>query len=124
MNLGRNESEHPAFQTPYSPRNPTERLAQSESSTRAAEFVEAMDFSKLSSQDINFIKMKGALTLPSSPVLDDLIRRYFLWVHPCLPLLDEGEFLQAYRRYRSEKISLFLLQAMLFASCAVSFSTL
>lgn len=57
--------------------------------------------------------------MPLKEGLDHLLRQYFRYVHPILPLIDEVEFWHAYAHTRA-CIPIILLQAMLFVSCAVS----
>lgn len=76
----------------------------------------------LSPTQIHALESKRCLHLPSGSILDEFIRQYFLYVHPCLPLLDEGHFWSIYHG-RSENltptVSLALFQAMLFAASRV-----
>ena len=85
-------------------------------------FVETEPFSHLVPEDFKFLDFKGCFHLPAKPVLDELVRSYFLHVHPALPLIDECEFWEAYLSidHSQHRFSLFVLRAMLFASCAVS----
>ncbi|KAL2850619.1 fungal-specific transcription factor domain-containing protein [Aspergillus pseudoustus] len=70
------------------------------------------------SRRVTFVRSQGALRVPIQAVLDVFTRHYFLYVHPCLPVVDEALF---WRKYRSVdgsagKISTLLFQAMLFAT--------
>lgn len=81
--------------------------------------------SHMSPQDVNFLEQQTCFRVPTRPALDELVREYFLHVHPSLPIIDEGTFWEMYTyraRNPTEKpgLSLFLFQAMLFASCSVS----
>ena len=72
--------------------------------------------------DLEFLEAQGCFSLPPRPLLDPFIRTYFLYVHPNVPLLDEADFWDMYTRpdissVEINRISLFLLRAMLFASC-------
>ncbi|KAL2820323.1 fungal-specific transcription factor domain-containing protein [Aspergillus granulosus] len=67
---------------------------------------------------VTFVRSQGALRVPIQEVLDIFTKHYFLYVHPCLPVVDEALF---WRKYRSVdgsagKISTLLFQAMLFAT--------
>ncbi|PKY06946.1 hypothetical protein P168DRAFT_278962 [Aspergillus campestris IBT 28561] len=44
-------------------------------------------------EDLAFLQAKGALTLPSPELREELIKAYFKYVHPSLPVLDHNEFL-------------------------------
>lgn len=79
----------------------------------------------LSQQDVHFLDLKGCLRLPPKVILDEFMRLYFLHVHPRLPLLDEGSFWTTYCLDPApdppdQGISLLLMQAMIFATSAVS----
>ncbi|EXA34695.1 hypothetical protein FOVG_14112 [Fusarium oxysporum f. sp. pisi HDV247] len=87
------------------------------------------DMSGLEPDDIRYLESRSCLSVPTPDALDDFIREYFLHVHPGLPLLDEAQFWAVYSGDKEPcgepTISLFLFQAMLFASCSfVPFSTL
>lgn len=76
-------------------------------------------------QDVDFMEAEGCFHLPTRSILDQIIRQYFLHVHPLLPLLNEGDFWEMYYNKRAEgeeplKMSLLLFQAIMFASCNVS----
>ncbi|KAH7127308.1 fungal-specific transcription factor domain-containing protein [Dactylonectria macrodidyma] len=75
--------------------------------------------------DPEHLHLNGCFHVPVQPILHNFFRHYFLYVHPMLPILNEGDFW--------DKISLaetlgdstripvvppVLLQAMLFASCS------
>lgn len=86
-----------------------------------------LDFqSNLPPQDVNFLEQQVCFRVPARLALDEMIREYFLHVHPSLPILDEGKFWEMYTYQRNVNskerpgISLFVFQAMLFASCSVS----
>ncbi|KAL4867675.1 fungal-specific transcription factor domain-containing protein [Aspergillus spectabilis] len=67
---------------------------------------------------MTFVKARGVLRVSIQEVLVVFTKHYFLYVHPCLPVVDEAVF---WRKYRSVdgsagKISPLLFQAMLFAA--------
>ncbi|KAL5336909.1 fungal-specific transcription factor domain-containing protein [Aspergillus crustosus] len=82
-------------------------------------------------EDIQYLSLKGCFFVPAGEVLDEFIRKYFLYVHPCLPVMDEAEFWKMYYHTPSHDfsphleacngetngINLLAFQAMLFASC-------
>lgn len=88
------------------------------------DFIETESISHLAPEDVKFLEYKGCFHLPARPVLDELVREYFLHVHPVFPVIDEKLFWEAYSpastRNTEYKISLFVFRAMLFVSCAVS----
>jgi hypothetical protein len=79
------------------------------------------------SDDVNFLESQGCFRVPTQPVLDEFMREYFLHVHPSLPIINERNVWEmythrAFNQSRSPRISLFVFQCMLFASCSVSLS--
>lgn len=67
--------------------------------------------------------------MPIRPFLDDLVQHYFLYIHPFLPLINEGDFWELYCDKSCDPpkrpMSLLLFQAMLFAACTfISESTI
>ncbi|KAL6399879.1 Cutinase transcription factor 1 beta [Ilyonectria robusta] len=83
-----------------------------------------VDLSLLSELDAQFLEAQGCFKAPCRQAADEFMREYFLHVHPNLPLLDESVFWNMYHRngYATQNgrtsFSLFLFQAMLFASCS------
>ncbi|KAL4968581.1 Zn(II)2Cys6 transcription factor [Aspergillus stella-maris] len=67
--------------------------------------------------NLTFVKSQMALRVPIQ-VLDVFTKHYFLYVHPCLPVVDETVFWRKYRSVDASagKISTLLFQAMLFAA--------
>ena len=59
---------------------------------------------------------------PSSSICRDLLRAYFYYVHPFLPVLDINDFLTRYAE-DSKSVSEVLLWSMFFAAASVSGST-
>ncbi|GES64570.1 hypothetical protein ATEIFO6365_0009005900 [Aspergillus terreus] len=80
--------------------------------------LDASGLKRLTHEKIVLLETQGCLRVPSRHALDALVKHYFLYVHPCLPLLDEAAF---WREYRCTKaggsgISIVLFRAMLFAA--------
>jgi hypothetical protein len=99
--------------------------AQSDIIYSAYSFVNVNGLSKLPQEDIQYLELKSSLRLPTRPYLDEFIRQYFRYVHPCLPVLNEAEFWEGYHADERSgshvrPISLFVLQSMLYLSSAVS----
>jgi hypothetical protein len=87
-------------------------------------FLKLGGLTKLQPDDVRYLEMKGCLHVPSRPSLDKFIRQYFLHVHPCMPILDEGEFWDMYSSAGGETnktygIPLLVFQAMLFTASTV-----
>ncbi|KAI8713374.1 Fungal-trans domain-containing protein [Fusarium sp. LHS14.1] len=98
-------------------------FCQSEALFSSYPFLALDDLSGLTEQDVQFLELNGCFHLPLRPIQEEFVHQYFLYIHPCYPLMDEGEFWSMYldrdRRHGKEKtMSLLLLQAMLFASSA------
>lgn len=76
---------------------------------------------KLSARDFASLEPAKALQLPSQPHLEKFVKQYFRFIHPFLPVIDEGHFWQIYLGDKSQdaSFSLFVLQAMLFATAGV-----
>ncbi|KFA78518.1 hypothetical protein S40288_01479 [Stachybotrys chartarum IBT 40288] len=71
-------------------------------------------------EDIRYLHMKGALTLPGLELQNALLQAYVEYVHPYMPLMDLNEFLGIVncRDGLNGKTSLFLYQAVMFAATA------
>jgi hypothetical protein len=85
-------------------------------------FVESQQLMSLPSEDVALLTSKDCFSLPNSNSIDEFVREYFKHIHPSVPVLDEAEFWRIYRNDQSTgpKISLFVLQSLLLASCPVS----
>jgi hypothetical protein len=86
-------------------------------------FLQLSSSAGLGTEDMNYMATKGCLQVPAQPALDDLVRMYFMHVHPYSPILDEASFWRSYRRGPSSDerpMSLFVFQALLFVCCTVS----
>lgn len=87
-------------------------------------FVELDRLSSLPMNDVHVLMVNGCLEIPPKAAVNIFVRKYFLLLHPLLPIIDEAQFWEIYNQSnkylsRPGKISLFLFQAMLLASCAV-----
>ncbi|KAF6798183.1 C6 transcription factor [Colletotrichum sojae] len=69
----------------------------------------------LAPEDVNYLRMKGAFTLPPARIRDELLRCYFHYVHPFAPILDASEFITEYEKGRR---SLLLLWSMFIAAAS------
>jgi hypothetical protein len=75
----------------------------------------------LSSDDIDYLQNKGALTIPSNPLRAQLLQRFIEYVYGYMPLLDLAELLQAMElegKDAAPGLSLLLFQAIMFAGAA------
>ncbi|TGJ87956.1 hypothetical protein E0Z10_g814 [Xylaria hypoxylon] len=77
--------------------------------------------SKLAPEDVDYLRAKGALSVPSFPLQKALLRAYAEYVHPYMPLLDLHSFLSIVDAQDGSRgqTSLFLYQAVMF--CATAF---
>jgi hypothetical protein len=85
-------------------------------------FVDSQQLLSLPSEDVAFLASKGSLSLPASNAIDEFAQQYFKHIHPLVPVLDEAKFWRICRNNQptGAKISLFVLQSLIFASCPVS----
>jgi hypothetical protein len=68
-------------------------------------------------EDLKILQEKGAFSVPHKNLLDELLLHHILYVHPFLPLLNLEEFHETIKEGgNSNKISLLLLQAVLFSA--------
>jgi hypothetical protein len=76
--------------------------------------------SRIGPDEVGYLQMKGALTLPTSALRNELLRAYVEFVHPYMPLLDLNNFLVTVDSEDGStgKISLVLFQAVMFAGSA------
>ncbi|KAL2823619.1 hypothetical protein BDW59DRAFT_163197 [Aspergillus cavernicola] len=89
------------------------------------QFIRSEFLFTLQQDDIKYLDDQACLQVPRRHLMDEMIDQYFRHIHPILPLFNEGEFWAMYHplKYASmgpcnRSMSLFVLQAMLFASCS------
>lgn len=74
---------------------------------------------RLQPEDVDYLAMKGALTIPDVPLRNELIKSYVHYVHTYMPLLDLEDFLQTIHHNDGiNRLSLLLFQAVMFAGTA------
>ncbi|KAJ5577809.1 uncharacterized protein N7459_006773 [Penicillium hispanicum] len=74
---------------------------------------------RLQKEDIDYLAVKGALTIPDVSLRNELLKAYIHYVHTYMPLLDLEEFLQTIVQNDGiHRISLLLFQAVMFAGMA------
>ncbi|KAF4765681.1 hypothetical protein HAV15_003835 [Penicillium sp. str.  len=74
---------------------------------------------RLQKEDIDYLAVKGALTIPDVALRNELLKSYIHYVHTYMPLLDLEEFLQnIVQNDGIHRISLLLFQAVMFAGVA------
>jgi hypothetical protein len=83
-------------------------------------FIDSAQLLSLSSEDTVTLDCEGCLDLPDHDATDEFVKHYFKRIHPLVPVLDEAEFWRSYLDTNTGcKVSLFVFQSMLFASCSV-----
>ncbi|KAM0492150.1 hypothetical protein ACHAP8_010147 [Fusarium lateritium] len=75
---------------------------------------------KIAPEDVDYLKIKGALSVPTLPLQNALLQAYVEYVHPYMPLMDLNSFLGVIssRDGQNGQTSLFLYQAVMFAASA------
>jgi hypothetical protein len=75
---------------------------------------------RIGPEEVQYLERKGALTVPSNPLRNELIRTYIEFVHPYMPLIDLYEFVMIINSENGAlgRISLILYQAVMFAGSA------
>ncbi|KAF8861497.1 hypothetical protein BDZ45DRAFT_257782 [Acephala macrosclerotiorum] len=68
--------------------------------------------------EIAFLRTRGALILPPRELCDELIRSFFKWVAPIVPIVDRKHFMKRYHDPENPPSTL-LMQAMLLAGSRV-----
>lgn len=88
-------------------------------------FVSSEFMLRLGQEDIRYLEDQMCLRVPRHNLMDEMIMQYFRHVQPLLPIFHESTFWKTYHctktsptRGYTRHISLFVLQAMLFASCS------
>lgn len=76
--------------------------------------------SKIAPEDVSYLQMKGALTLPEIPLQNALLQAYVEFIHPFMPLIDLHPFLSIVnsRNGFNGQMSLLLYHAVLFSATA------
>lgn len=94
-------------------------LEEPDASSQLPGFIRPLP-SKIAPEDVNYLHLKGALTLPSPSLQNALLRAYVEYVHPYMPLMELHDFLAAINSTDGlyGQISLFLYHAVMFASTA------
>jgi hypothetical protein len=75
---------------------------------------------RIATEDVKYLHIKGAISLPPLQLQTALLQAYVEYVHPYMPLLDLHEFLSIVnsREGLCGQVSLFLYQAVMFAATA------
>lgn len=74
---------------------------------------------RIAPEDREFLRFRGALSMPESGLRDELLRCYIRWVHSFLPVLDLKRFLGAIAENDPNgNVSILLFQAVMFVATA------
>ncbi len=73
----------------------------------------------LGPEDLDYLRLKGAFSLPTPSVCDLLIRTYFHHVHPFFPIVEARSFLDTYESAERGNLSVHLLWSMFLAASNV-----
>lgn len=75
--------------------------------------------SRIAPEDLEFLRFRGALTIPESGLRNELLRCYIQWVHSFLPVLNLQEFLRCIAENDPNgNVSILLFQAVMFVATA------
>lgn len=75
--------------------------------------------SRVEREDVDYLSVKGALTVPDFSLRNELLKSYIHHVHTYMPILDPDEFLQEiFQNDGICRISLRLFQAVMFTGTA------
>ncbi|KAH8706091.1 hypothetical protein GQ44DRAFT_763947 [Phaeosphaeriaceae sp. PMI808] len=78
--------------------------------------VGVYDLSNLLPEDVQYLLRKAVFVLPPTTVQDSLVKAYFLYVHPFLPIMAEDRFWSDYD-HGLKHTSFLVYSAMLVAAC-------
>ncbi|KAJ5496274.1 Transcription factor [Penicillium fimorum] len=74
---------------------------------------------RIAPEDLEFLRFRGALSLPESGLRDELLSCYIQWVHSFMPVLNLQEFLRCVAENDPEgNVSILLFQAVMFVGTA------
>lgn len=78
--------------------------------------------------DLEYLQRRGTFRLPEKRLVEELLWNYFEMIHPFTPIVDRDVISQLFEFQittnggEDARLSLFLMQAMLFVASAVSHS--
>ncbi|KAJ5734096.1 hypothetical protein N7493_002882 [Penicillium malachiteum] len=75
--------------------------------------------SRIAPEDLEFLRFRGALSIPESGLRNELLRSYIRWVHSFMPILNLQELLRCVAENDPKgNISVLLFQAVMFVGTA------
>ncbi|KAI0011164.1 fungal-specific transcription factor domain-containing protein [Xylariaceae sp. FL0662B] len=94
-------------------------LEEPDASSHLPAFIRPLP-AKIEREDVNYLYVKGALSLPELSLQNALLSAYIEYVHPFMPLLELHDYLNMIhsRDGLHGQISLFLYQSVMFAASA------
>jgi hypothetical protein len=78
---------------------------------------------RMNDVELEILQTRGALSLPPKELCDELIREYFKWIAPVVPVINKTLFMQRYHDPKNPP-SLLLMQAILLAGSRVCATTM
>jgi hypothetical protein len=69
----------------------------------------------LDSEDLHYLKQRGAFSIPEHPLRDGLLLAFVSYVYPSLPVVDLQQVFDAIEQKPGAEISLVLFQALMFS---------
>lgn len=85
-------------------------------------FIPVEEIATLPSEDIACLRVRKSLSIPDRDLTQEFIDQYFQLIHPTVPILSESSFRGIWSGESCGTLSLFVFQALLFASCPVSYT--
>ncbi|KAJ5580216.1 uncharacterized protein N7459_006201 [Penicillium hispanicum] len=74
---------------------------------------------RIPAEDLEFLRFRGALSIPESGLRNELLRSYIQWVHSFMPVLNLQELLRCVAgNDPNGNVSVLLFQAVMFAGTA------
>ncbi|KAJ5465318.1 uncharacterized protein N7458_001004, partial [Penicillium daleae] len=101
-----------------SPDDSTPQLSYDQKAAKLPGFVRKPS-SRLQVEDVDYLALTGALTVPDTELRKELLKAYVHYVHPSMPILDISVLIQSIVLENGMRpLSLLLFQAMMFAAMA------
>lgn len=74
---------------------------------------------RIAPEDLEFLRFRGALSIPETGLRNELLRAYIQWVHSFMPVLNLQEFLRCVAENDpAGNVSVLLFQAVMFVGTA------
>jgi hypothetical protein len=76
--------------------------------------------SSLPEEDVEYLKRKGAFSVPQSETCKSLLRAYFHHIHPLMPVVDAASIMPLLADGQATRFNLLLLWSVFFSAVTVS----